>query len=144
GAEEPDFGENEGEDAGLIVIGKDDLIVANDWIWPIRIGDVPQRSAAVDRWQRDKVFMRRRRGSAPLERPRVPGMVARYSSLEERMRDIPRQHQRPGAHEEHADSRKHVHPTPAGYVRISKDATRHAVKAEDVLDDEGHVETDDP
>jgi len=40
------------------VIGKDDLIVANDWIRPIRIFDIPQRAAAVDRWQRDKVFMR--------------------------------------------------------------------------------------
>jgi len=54
GAEEPDFGEKESEDARLIVIGKNDLIVANDWIRPIRIFDIPQRSTAVDRWQRDK------------------------------------------------------------------------------------------
>ncbi len=43
------------------MIGKErELIVANDRIRPIRIRDIPERPAAVDRWQREKVFMRRR------------------------------------------------------------------------------------
>src|SRR4029077_18242588 len=96
------------------------------------------------RWERKKVFMRRRRSGCPFQRPRVPGIVARCFPAEERLREIPNHDQRSGAHEKHADGRNHVHPTPPRYIRISKDATRHPIKAKDMLDDEGHVETDDP
>src|SRR5262249_55215906 len=123
---------------------QDDLIVANDWIRPIRIGDVPQWPATMDRWQREKILMRRRRSCCPFERPRVPGIVARYFSAEERLREVPNHDERSGAHEKHADGRNHVHPTPARYIRVSKDTTRHAIKTKHMLDDEGHVETDDP
>src|SRR5262249_8493274 len=127
-AEEPDVGEKERENADLIVIGKVDLIVAHNWVRPIRVGNVPKRAATVDRWQGKKVFMRRRGRGCPFQRPRVPGIIARYFSAEERLRDVPNHDERSGAHEKHPDGRNHVHPTPVRYIRVSKDATGHAIK----------------
>jgi len=36
-----------------------------------------------------------------------------------------------------------IQPQP-GYIRVGKDATRHAIETKHMLDDKGHIEADDP
>src|SRR5207302_10105964 len=52
----------------------------DDFVGAIRMSEVPQRPAPANRRNAGEVLRRRRRGSRPFQRPRIPWVVARYFS----------------------------------------------------------------
>src|SRR5487761_67998 len=76
----PRSGNTQGSSATSGVIGTV-LIDTLSFVIPVgvfRMLDVPKRAAAMDDRSRGEVVDRRRRSSRPLQRPRIPGIVARH------------------------------------------------------------------
>ena len=86
--------------------------------------------------------MRRRRTGRPLQRPRIPWIIACGFSTDQTRYQVPYEKNGRGRHEKRADRRDHVHPSPAGQIRIREGPARHACQSKYVLNHEGQVETD--
>src|SRR6266481_2710740 len=65
--------------------------MSHSFEFSVRIGrmlEIPKRATALDRWYDGEVMCGRRRRRRPLERPGVPWVAARSSSLEVRPQQI--------------------------------------------------------
>src|ERR1700733_5899440 len=103
---------------------------------------VPQRTAALDRWQDGEVVRRRRRLGGPLESPGVPGIVCRDCAAVVRPEQVCKEDQDSRGLEESSDRNNKVPcvPTTARFVGV--DSPRHAQKPRDMHEVEGQVEAD--
>src|SRR5580700_4334140 len=91
----------------------------------LRMLAIPQRPAAAHLWKLFEILKQGRRGRGPLERPGVPGIVARYRSEIETHRDI-RKEQENAEHENAgSDGRNNVQRAKPREIRIGEDATPH-------------------
>ena len=87
-----------------------------------------------------EVPRRRRRGRVPLERVRVPRVVAGARAAAHRLHDVGDEDEHAEQHHERADRRDHVVDLPQPAVRVRVDAPRHAEQPEHVLREERQVE----
>src|SRR5262249_13098985 len=99
-------------------------------------------SRARDRRQVVEVVRRRRRGRVPLERVRLPRVVADPRASAGRPEDVDHEQQYRDPHHVRADGGREVVPLPA-LVRVRVDAARHPLEPEEELREEGDVEADE-
>src|SRR5258708_7402386 len=111
---------------------------------PVRIGrmlEIPKRSTALYGGNDGEVICRRRRRRRPLERPGVPWVAARSSSLDVRPQQIDDKNPDSERLEEHANRHNKIPhiPTTAGLIGV--DSSRHAQESGDVHEVKRQVES---
>src|ERR1700720_3086653 len=112
---------------------------------PVRIGwmlEIPKRATALDRWNDGEVICRRWRRYRPLERPGVPWVAARSSSLEVRPQQIGDKNHDTQRLEEDANRHNEIPHIPATAGLIGVDSPRHAQQAGNVHEVKRQVESD--
>src|SRR6267378_6353593 len=95
---------------------------------PVRIGrmlEIPKRATALDRWYDGEVICGRRRRRRPFERPGVPWVAARGSSLEIRPQQIGDKNHDAQCLEEDANGNDEIPHIPAAAGLIGVDSSRH-------------------
>src|SRR6266404_1212937 len=108
----------------------------------VRVLEVPERTAALDRWDDGKVIFRRRRFSGPFESPGIPGIVSSGFATVVRPQQVSQEHQDSGCLEENADGHDEVPFLPAASWFVGVDPSRHAEQSWDMHEVEGQVEAD--
>src|SRR6516165_3960570 len=114
-------------------------------VFPVRILrmlDVPQRPAAPHLRQNREVVVGWRRRSCPLERPRIPGIVARQAALKVRPHEITDETQNSGGLEERPNGDNQVQTVPTSPRLVGVDSAWHSEKSRDVHEIEGEVKAD--
>src|SRR5665213_4448768 len=103
---------------------------------------VPQRPAAVDRWLYCEVIRGRWRGGGPLQRPRVPGVVAGNFPAEVGADHVEDETANADYLKDDSDADDQVpHPPTTGCI-VGINAPRHTQQAWDVHEVEGEMEAD--
>src|SRR5215471_5324027 len=114
-------------------------------VLPVRIFrmlDVPQWPAAPHLRQNREVVVGGRRRSCPLERPRIPRIVARQAALKVRPHQIKDEAQYSGGLEERPNADNQVPTLPTSPRLVGVDSARHSEKSRDVHEIEGEMKPD--
>src|SRR5260370_28561061 len=112
---------------------------------PVRIGrmlEIPKRATALDRWNGGEVICRRRRRRRPLERPGVPWVAARRSSLEVRPQQIGDKNHDTQCLKKDANRHNEIPHIPATAWLIGVNSSRHAQESGDGHKVKRQVESD--
>ena len=86
-----------------------------------------------------KIVHRRRRRNAPLQRGRVPGIVARRRAFLEAAEKVVHENEQADDDDEHPNGRQHIHQLPPETGAVSVNPARHPVEAGVVHRKEGQV-----
>src|SRR6516164_10007944 len=108
----------------------------------LRMLDVPQRPAAPYLRQNREVVVGGRRRSCPLERPRIPRVIARAAALKVRPHEITDETQYRGALEERPNGDNQVQTVPTSPRLVGVDSAWHSEKSRDVHEIEGEAKAD--
>src|SRR5215472_5709426 len=115
------------------------------FVLPVRIFwvlDVPQRPPAPHLRQNREVVVWGRRRSCPLERPRIPRVIARVAALKVRPHQIKDEAQYSGGLEERPNGDNQVQTVPTSPRLVGVDSAWHSEKSRDVHEIEGEVKPD--
>src|SRR5262245_12406641 len=104
--------------------------------------EVPKRTTAANNRYRRKVVFRWRRARGPLERPRVPGIVARQPALSGRANHVNGKQKNADCLNDSAHCRDEIKRVPATPGVVGEDASRHSEQARKVLRIKRQVEPD--
>ncbi|MBG9885479.1 hypothetical protein ABE10_02525, partial [Bacillus toyonensis] len=151
--DDPDEGEEAGQEPpedDIVAHGSADLSCSADgsrhgMFRRLGVVQVEGRTLAADARDRREVVTRRRAGGRPLERSAVaPWIVDRdLGRLPCRDPHVEEERQHRRAENDGADRRDLVLPCPVVVPRVVGVTTRHAVHAQPMLDEEGHMEADE-
>src|SRR5215468_1304369 len=111
-------------------------------VLPVRIFrmlDVPQWPSAAHLRQNREVVVGGRRRSCPLERPRIPRVIARAAALKVRPDQIRDKTQYSGGLEERPNGDNQVQTVPTSPRLVRVDSAWHSEKSRDVHEIEGEV-----
>src|SRR6185437_13544991 len=141
----PRSGNIHGSSAGSGVIGI--VLIDNlSFVVPVRVFrmlDVPEWTAAMDDRCRSEVIGRRWRRSRPLQRPRIPRIVACNLSLVIRMDEVIDEDHGRDSLNDGADTDDQVPDLPSAAGLVGIDTSRHAQQTGNVHEVKRHVKADD-
>src|SRR5208337_4537687 len=104
---------------------------------------IPQWTAAIDRWDRSEVIGGRRRTHRPFESPSVPGVIPCLRPLEIGESEVRNKYQYGDALNQCADGDQQVQRIPAAAGLEGINTSRHAEYAGNVHEIKGEVKPDD-
>src|SRR5665213_3072710 len=141
----PRSGNTHGSSAASGVIG---IVLINNlsFVVPVRVFrmlDVPEWTAAMDDRCRSEVIGRRWRSGGPLQRPRIPGIIARHLSLVIGVDQVVDEDHGGDGLNDRPNTDDQVPNLPSAARLVGIDAARHTQQTRDVHEVERHVKADD-